>query len=84
MRLIIAFLFLFAFSTTQAQRVLVIGIDGTRSDALTAAFTPNIDALINAGVYSLRLRNHLVSGVFVVVHLYDCMGTIKESATVFR
>ena len=37
----------------QAERkVLIIGIDGTRSDALQAANTPNIDALIANGFYS--------------------------------
>lgn len=33
-------------------RVLMIGIDGLRSDALEKANTPNIDKLITAGVYS--------------------------------
>lgn len=55
MRLIIAFLFPFAFSTNQVQSVFSIGIDGTSSNTLAAVFTPNIDALINVGVYSLRL-----------------------------
>ncbi len=34
------------------KKVLVIGIDGCRSDALIAATTPNIDALIASGVFS--------------------------------
>jgi len=32
------------------KRVLIIGIDGLRPDAMIAANTPNIDALINQGV----------------------------------
>jgi hypothetical protein len=30
-------------------KVLIIGVDGCRPDALTAAMTPNLDALIQAG-----------------------------------
>ena len=37
--------------------VLVIGIDGCRPDALTAANTPNLDDLIANGTYSLDARN---------------------------
>lgn len=39
---------------TQAQtrKVLIIGIDGTRADALMAANTPNIDALVRHSAYS--------------------------------
>ncbi len=37
---------------TQKRKVLFIGIDGTRSDALQSANTPNIDALIAHGAYS--------------------------------
>ena len=33
-------------------RVLMIGIDGVRSDALQVAFTPNLDGLISAGFFS--------------------------------
>ena len=50
--LLIAFNPLALFCQTPSSRVLVIGIDGVRSDALTEASTPNIDALISAGVYS--------------------------------
>lgn len=35
------------------NKVLIIGIDGCRPDALVAANTPNIDALIANGTYSL-------------------------------
>jgi hypothetical protein len=34
------------------KKVLIIGIDGCRSDALEVAATPNIDALIANGLYS--------------------------------
>jgi len=50
--LLLAFSPLYLLGQTPSSRVLVIGIDGVRSDALTAANTPNIDALMSAGVYS--------------------------------
>ena len=34
------------------SRVLIIGIDGVRSDALISAETPNIDNLISGGLDS--------------------------------
>ncbi|MBU6342220.1 MAG: alkaline phosphatase family protein [Bacteroidetes bacterium] len=37
---------------TQPRKVLVIGIDGTRADALQTAKTPNIDALLNNAFYT--------------------------------
>jgi hypothetical protein len=37
---------------TQNRKVLVIGIDGVRSDALQQAATPNIDSLIATGLYT--------------------------------
>jgi hypothetical protein len=39
-------------AVAQTKKVLMIGIDGARPDALAAAATPNIDALIAAGSYS--------------------------------
>jgi len=50
--LLLAFSPLYFFGQTPSSRVLVIGIDGVRSDALTAANTPNLDALMSTGVYS--------------------------------
>ena len=35
-----------------AQRVLVIGIDGVRPDALAVAQTPNLDRLVRAGAFA--------------------------------
>ncbi|SVB68504.1 uncharacterized protein METZ01_LOCUS221358, partial [marine metagenome] len=35
----------------QNKKLLFIGIDGCRPDALTQAQTPNIDGLINNGIY---------------------------------
>ena len=35
-----------------AKKVLVIGIDGCRSDVLEGANTPNIDNLIDDGIFS--------------------------------
>ncbi len=39
------------------KKVLIIGIDGCRPDALTKANTPNLDALMANGTYSLDARN---------------------------
>lgn len=41
----------------QTPKVLIIGIDGVRSDALAVANTPNIDALIANGTYSYDALN---------------------------
>lgn len=43
---------------TDESRVLIIGIDGTRSDCLEAAETPAIDALIAQGIYSSDALNN--------------------------
>lgn len=37
---------------SQKRKVLIIGIDGVRSDAMQKANTPNIDALIASGFYT--------------------------------
>ncbi len=52
-------LFIFiGFSYSQAvKKVLIIGIDGCRSDALQLANTPNIDQLITNGIYSPDMMN---------------------------
>jgi hypothetical protein len=39
------------------QKVLLIGIDGCRPDALMAASTPNLDKLMANGTFSLDARN---------------------------
>ena len=49
--LLISILTLSAFAS-QERKVLIIGIDGTRSDALQQANTPNIDALIANGLFT--------------------------------
>ena len=41
----------------KSRKVLVIGIDGCRPDALVAANTPNINALIANGTYSMDAQN---------------------------
>ena len=46
------------FSQTGESRVLIIGIDGTRSDCLETAETPAIDALISQGIYSPDALNN--------------------------
>ena len=52
--------FIFQFSTLYAQnvkKVLIIGIDGCRADALALAQTPTIDGLIANGIYSPNTLN---------------------------
>ncbi|NDB34009.1 MAG: T9SS C-terminal target domain-containing protein [Flavobacteriia bacterium] len=39
-------------AASQPRKVLIIGIDGVRTDALQQANTPNIDALIASGFYT--------------------------------
>lgn len=39
------------------KKVLIIGIDGCRPDALQAAYTPNIDSLIANGIFSPDAQN---------------------------
>ncbi len=47
------------FSIAQVnKKVLIIGIDGCRPDALQIANTPNIDNLINNGIYSPDALNN--------------------------
>ncbi|ANE48916.1 metalloenzyme superfamily [Paenibacillus swuensis] len=43
---------LYKSAPSSPKKVLVIGIDGLRPDALQAANTPNIDALVSNGSYS--------------------------------
>ena len=50
-KLIFIFLILPYIIFCQNKKVLFIGIDGCRSDALEAANTPNIDQLIENGLY---------------------------------
>ena len=50
--ILLSFSFSPFLSQTASSRVLLIGIDGVRSDALTSANTPNLDALMSEGVYS--------------------------------
>lgn len=56
---IIAILVLSSFINVDAQtpKVLLIGIDGCRPDALQAASTPNMDALISNATYSYDALN---------------------------
>jgi hypothetical protein len=42
------------YSFAQDARVLIIGIDGCRSDVLATASTPNIDNLMQTGYYTLN------------------------------
>ena len=50
------FIMTFYFGQTE-KKVLIIGIDGVRSDAFIQAQTPTIDALIENGIYSPNALN---------------------------
>ena len=50
--LFILLLFPFVLLSQNVKKVLVIGVDGCRSDALAVASTPNMDELIASGIYS--------------------------------
>src|SRR5262245_45431169 len=41
---------------TPVKKVLVIGVDGLRPDAMEAAYCPNFDQLIAEGAYSRRAQ----------------------------
>ncbi len=43
------------------NKVLIIGVDGCRPDALLAAHTPNMDALWETGAYSFHARTDEIS-----------------------
>lgn len=54
---LIALVAIVSFGQLQAQnKVLIIGIDGTRPDALLAARTPNLDQLWENGAYSFKAK----------------------------
>lgn len=55
-KLLVAALSFVAISAyaSQPRKVLIIGIDGTRSDALQQANTPNIDGLLVNGLYTFN------------------------------
>ena len=48
----------FSVAAQQINKVLIIGIDGCRPDALVAAQTPDIDNLIPQSIYSLDVLNN--------------------------
>ena len=55
MKKIVSIGFLFFITSlwaSQPRKVLIIGIDGLRTDALQQANTPNLDALIASGFYT--------------------------------
>ena len=51
------FVFTYGIMIGQTKKVLIIGIDGCRPDALVQANTPNIDALLNNSIYSFHALN---------------------------
>lgn len=59
---ILIFLFTFqGFHLSAQNKVLIIGIDGTRPDALLAAKTPHLDGLWKNGAYSFKAKTDPLS-----------------------
>ena len=62
MRLLTTILLLLSFNAfAQTQKVLIIGIDGCRPDALEVANTPNLDMLIANGTFTYDAMNEDVT-----------------------
>ena len=55
--LVTAFLFVVNVNAQKAKKVLFIGVDGVRGDALQEAPTPNIDLLNQQAIYSFHALN---------------------------
>ncbi len=51
--LLLAVLITFSVNAAKTKKVLIIGIDGCRPDAMMQAYTPNIDILMDNSTYSL-------------------------------
>ena len=58
---ICVFFFFINISFAQTKKVIIIGIDGCRPDALKSARTPNIDNLLKTAVYSLDALNDRIT-----------------------
>lgn len=55
--LLLSLIIAFSFGEIQAQnKVIILGIDGCRPDALLAAHTPNLDALWKDGAYTFKSK----------------------------
>lgn len=52
--LVVSMTALYAQTVTHTRKVLIIGIDGTRSDALQKAKTPHIDGLLASSLYTFN------------------------------
>ena len=59
--LIIAFSLFYSCTKPMQNKVLIIGIDGCRPDALISASTPNIDKLWKNGAYSFHTKTDDIS-----------------------
>lgn len=59
--LIVLFFLPLCLLSQQKKKVLIIGIDGCRADALQVAATPNIDALLTNSIQSYHAQNEDVT-----------------------
>ena len=59
--LIVIIILLYSCAKPIQNKVLIIGIDGCRPDALLSASTPNIDKLWKNGAYSFQTKTDDIS-----------------------
>ena len=52
---------IYSCNTKKENKVLIIGVDGSRPDAILKANTPNIDSLWKNGAYSFKTKTGLSS-----------------------
>lgn len=89
-RLVVAVILCFAAATeAESNKVLIIGIDGCRSDALLTANTPNIDKLWRNGAFCFYTQTDsetvsapcwtsMLTGVWSETHGIRSNSTLKE------
>lgn len=58
---IILIILIYSCNTEQENKVLIIGIDGSRPDAILAANTPILDSLWKNGAYSFKTKTDEIS-----------------------
>ena len=52
---------IYSCNTKKENKVLIIGVDGSRPDAILKANTPNIDSLWKNGAYSFKAKTDEIS-----------------------
>ena len=68
------------FCQTEEARVLIIGIDGLRSDCLASSDTPAIDELISEGLFSPDALNNDICLLYTSPSPRDQRGSRMPSS----